>query len=59
MKKHYINYLKATGRPIKHEKTSPESTDITNIEKVCQGLFFFFCMHLLVCFFFYMHLLMV
>lgn len=41
MEKHYINDLKATGRPIKYEM-SPESTDISNIKKICQGFFFFF-----------------
>jgi len=41
VEKHYINDLKATGRPVKYEKMSPECTDISNIEKICQGFFFF------------------
>lgn len=47
MEKHYINNLKATGRPIKYEKMSPESTDFSNIEKICQG-FLFVCLLVLV-----------
>lgn len=42
MEKHYINDLKATGKPIKNEKRSPESTGISNIEKTCQGYFILF-----------------
>lgn len=41
MEKHHINVLKARGRPINYEKTYPESTDNSNIEKICQGYFVF------------------
>lgn len=42
MEKCSINDLKETGKPIKNEKRSPESTGISNIEKTCQGYFILF-----------------